>query len=95
MILEQATLLVRAGQEQEFERDFKTASAYISAIDGYLSHSLHRCIEVSNQYLLLVEWTSLEAHEIGFRQSAQYLKWKELLHHYYDPFPQVFHYTTV
>jgi len=40
----------------------------------------------------LVEWESIEAHEIGFRQSPQYNEWKALLHHYYEPFPQVLHY---
>ncbi|MFD2598949.1 antibiotic biosynthesis monooxygenase family protein [Sphingobacterium corticis] len=95
MILEQATLQVIAGKEKEFEKDFKLASKYISSIDGYIKHSLHRCLESKHQYLLLVEWESLEAHEIGFRQSPQYQKWKELLHHYYEPFPMVFHYKEI
>lgn len=92
MILEVAVLQVIKGKEESFENDFKTASTYISSIEGYIRHSLKRCIEKSNQYILLVEWTSVEAHETGFRQSANYLKWKELLHHYYDPFPEVLHY---
>lgn len=92
MILELAILHVKAGKRLAFENDFITASQYIAAIDGYIRHSLKKCIEIENQYVLLVEWSSVEAHEIGFRQSPQYLKWKELLHDYYDPFPQVFHY---
>jgi len=35
------------------------------------------------------------AHEIGFRQSKEYLQWKLLLHHFYDPFPVVSHYAPV
>ncbi|MCW2260243.1 MULTISPECIES: antibiotic biosynthesis monooxygenase family protein [Sphingobacterium] len=92
MILELAILHIKAGKQLAFENDFITASQYIATIDGYIRHSLKKCIEVENQYVLLVEWSSVEAHEIGFRQSPQYLKWKELLHDYYDPFPQVFHY---
>lgn len=42
-----------------------------------------------------MEWVSLEAHEVLFRQSAQYQKWKELLHDYYDPFPQILHYEDI
>jgi hypothetical protein len=30
---------------------------------------------------------------VGFRESPQYEHWKELLHHFYDPFPEVEHYT--
>ena len=38
---------------------------------------------------------NLEDHTVGFRQSTQYLEWKKLLHHYYDPFPIVEHYEIV
>jgi heme-degrading monooxygenase HmoA len=95
MILEAALLNVIAGQETQFEKDFAIAGQYISAIKGYIKHSLSKCIEQPNQYLLLVEWETLEDHTVGFRQSAQYLEWKKLLHHYYDPFPTVQHYETV
>ncbi len=95
MILEVAILDVKPGRAAEFERDFAQASAYISAIDGYLSHELQRCLEKSDRYILLVRWRTLEAHTVGFRQSPQYAEWKKLLHHYYDPFPTVEHYTRV
>jgi hypothetical protein len=32
---------------------------------------------------------------VGFRGSPGYQEWKALLHHFYDPFPTVEHYTTV
>ena len=32
---------------------------------------------------------------MGFRQSPQYQRWRELLHHFYDPFPTVLHYAAV
>ena len=95
MILEVATLDVRPGQQAAFERDFALASVYISSIDGYISHELQRCVEQPNRYLLLACWKTLEAHTEGFRQSPQYLEWKRMLHHYYDPFPTVEHYTSV
>ncbi|MEN5085830.1 antibiotic biosynthesis monooxygenase [Sphingobacterium faecium] len=92
MILEVAILKVKSGRSKQFELDFQIAEQYISSIKGYIKHSLMKCLEVDNQYILLVEWVSVEAHEIGFRQSSQYQKWKTLLHDYYDPFPQVLHY---
>ncbi|KGE13106.1 antibiotic biosynthesis monooxygenase [Sphingobacterium deserti] len=95
MILEVAILNVKPGRSELFEADFKTAGQYIAAIDGYIRHTLKKCAEIENQYILLVEWVSIEAHEVGFRQSPQYLKWKSLLHDYYDPFPQVLHYEDV
>lgn len=95
MISEVAILNIIEGQQAAFEKDFEIAGQYISSIEGYMKHTLMKCVEKENQYLLLVEWTSVEAHEIGFRQSLQYQKWKELLHHYYNPFPVVQHYESL
>jgi heme-degrading monooxygenase HmoA len=95
MILEVAPLRIRPGQSAQFERSFRQAQTIIAAMPGYLSHELQRCIEREDEYLLLVRWESLEAHEVGFRGSAQYQQWKALLHHYYDPFPVVLHYEAV
>lgn len=95
MIHEVAVLFLKDGAESRFEEDFKLAGQYISSIAGYIGHSLKKCIEQKNKYLLLVDWDKLENHTIGFRQSSQYLDWKKLLHHYYDPFPVVEHFETV
>jgi len=95
MILESAILKVRPGLEPEFERAFAQASKIISASPGYIRHELQRCLEVQNQYLLLVCWQRLEDHTVGFRGSAPYQEWRRLLHHFYDPFPTVEHYTLV
>ena len=94
-ILEVAPLSVRAGTEAEFETAFRKAQAIIAAMPGYLSHELRRCLERPSEYLLLVRWETLEAHELGFRRSPEYGEWKRLLHHFYDPFPVVSHYRFV
>ncbi len=95
MILEVAILYVKAGEEEQFEEDFKVAGQYISAVEGYVGHTLKKCIEQNNKYILLVDWEKLEDHTIGFRTSEQYQEWRKLLHHYYDPFPVVEHYEAV
>ena len=92
MILEVAILNVRPEAGEEFEIAFSEASVIISSTQGYVSHELHKCIENSSRYILLVKWEKLEDHTIGFRQSEKYQEWKKLLHHYYDPFPTVEHY---
>ena len=42
-----------------------------------------------------MEWERLEDHTEGFRGSAEYERWRQLLHHFYDPFPVVEHFETV
>lgn len=95
MILEVAILDVIPGRETSFHTDFEEAQGVISSMPGYLSHELQRCIEKPSRHILLVRWERLEDHTEGFRQSADYETWKKLLHHYYDPFPEVEHYELV
>ncbi len=95
MILEVAILDVKKGEEKAFEKSFSQAQEIICSMKGYISHELKICMENKSRYLLLVNWETLEDHTIGFRQSEPYLQWKELLHHYYSPFPTVEHYRDV
>lgn len=92
MILEHAPLDVIPGQEIEFEESFGAAKLIISSMPGFRSLRLLRCIEQPNKYLLLVEWDTLEDHMNGFRRSPSYQSWRDLLHHFYDPFPTVLHF---
>ena len=95
MILEVATLDVRPAATADFEVAFRKATAVISSMPGFVSLSLQRCLERPARYVLLVRWERLEDHTVGFRKSPEYLRWKELLHHFYDPFPTVEHYEPV
>lgn len=95
MILEAVFLQVKKGKEIEFEEAFRDASRIISSIKGYINHELQRCLEVERKYLLLVQWETLEAHTVGFRQSREYQEWKKQLHHFYAPFPIVEHFVKV
>jgi len=95
MILEAVMLNVKSGAEQDFEQTFKQASNIIASMDGYISHELHRCLEVKGKYLLLVKWETLEAHTVGFRNSPGFQQWKQLLHHFYDPFPIIEHFENI
>ena len=92
MILEVATLNIKEGLSEAFEASFQKAEGIISSMNGYISHQLKKCIEYDDKYILLVNWETIEDHEIGFRKSAEYQEWKVLLHHFYDPFPTVEHY---
>ncbi len=93
MILEIAILDVKPGQTKEFEIAFARAQSIIAGMDGYVSHQLQKCLEHPNRYALLVNWETLEHHTQGFRGSQEYQLWQDLLHHFYDPFPEVEHYS--
>ena len=95
MILETAVLQIIPNQQSAFEAAFSQAQTIIARMNGYQSHELQKCVEVDNQYILLVRWQTLEDHTEGFRGSAEYQEWKALLHHFYNPFPTVEHYEPV
>ncbi|HEX5588432.1 MAG TPA: antibiotic biosynthesis monooxygenase [Acidimicrobiia bacterium] len=95
MILELAILDVRPGETDAFERAFAEAKAIIASMPGFDHLELQRCVEHTDRYVLLVRWDRLEDHTEGFRGSPEYQRWRELLHHFYDPFPTVEHYEPV
>ena len=93
MVLEVAVLNVKPGQEPAFEAAMRSARPLIEVTPGFAGMDVRRCIETPNRYLLSVSWQTLEDHTVGFRQSDRYQHWRALLHHFYDPFPTVEHYT--
>ncbi|WP_062517734.1 antibiotic biosynthesis monooxygenase family protein [Demequina gelatinilytica] len=95
MIRESVVLHVHPGREAEYEAAFRVASAIIARQPGHVAHTLHRGVEETSAYLLTVEWESVEAHEAGFRGSADYQEWRRLLHPFYVELPPVPHYREV
>ena len=95
MILEHALLNVRPGEEEAFVAALKDALALISATPGFISLKVSQGVESPSDFVLLVEWESLEDHTVGFRGSDRYEPWRAALHHFYDPMPVVEHFSLV
>jgi heme-degrading monooxygenase HmoA len=95
VITELAILDVKPGQEAEFEAAFSQAKELIASMKGFEELDLERCLEQPNRYMLRVRWQTLEDHTEGFRGSQEYSEWRTLLHHFYEPFPSVEHYSPV
>lgn len=92
--LEHALLDVRPGQEDAFLAAFAEARPLIEGRKGFVDLRLERCVEHPSRFLLLVRWETLEDHTEGFRGSPEYERWRALLHHFYDPFPEVTHFVS-
>ena len=95
MILEHAILNVAPERTAEYERSLAEALPLIAATPGFVGLEVRPCLECPGRYLLLVSWESVEAHEVGFRRSDRYQRWRAALHDFYDPFPVVEHYGEV
>ena len=94
-VVEHALLPVRPGEHDAFEKALAAALPLVESIPGFRGVHVSRSIESPDTYLLLIGWDSVESHTVGFRGSRQYERWRELLHHFYDPFPTVEHHVAV
>jgi heme-degrading monooxygenase HmoA len=94
-VLEHVVLTIDPARAGAYEAAFHEARPLIEAQPGCGGARLVRVLETPGRYVLLVEWASLEDHMVGFRSSAQFPRWRELLHHFYLDPPEVEHGSTV
>lgn len=92
MIIEHVHLQIKPDQSQVFEEAFHRAKEIIAPMQGLNAVQLIKNIENEHAYILLIFWDRIEDHTEGFRKSEAYIKWKEILHLFYDPMPKVEYY---
>ena len=95
VVLEVAQLQVKPGEAAAFEDAMRRAAPVIASAAGYLSHEVQRCLETPGRYLLLVLWETLEAHTVGFRNSAAFAEWRAIIGGFFAGAPVVEHYEEV
>jgi heme-degrading monooxygenase HmoA len=92
MVLEHALIDIRPGTGEAFEAALAEARLVIGASPGFVSLRLHRGVEAPDRYLLLVEWDTLDAHVVGFRESDAFTAWRALIGPFFATPPEVVHY---
>ena len=92
MIIEIALLQARAGASDALRAGLQTAQAVIARAPGYLGSAFHQGIEEPDSFLLRIEWESVDAHMVGFRQSPLLAEWRGHFAHLLDGAPKVTHY---
>ena len=95
MVLEIADFTVLPGIEDEFAAAVHQGLAYVSDTPGFRTARLTRSVESRSRFVLLIEWESLEAHTVGFRESENFAKWRALIGPYFDGPPRVEHFADV
>lgn len=91
MVVEIADFTVRAGSEDAFVAAYREAAPLLRATPGFRSARMTRGIESPRRFVLLVEWESVEAHTVGFRESENFGRWRALVGPYFDGDPRVEH----
>ncbi|MGC1419651.1 MAG: antibiotic biosynthesis monooxygenase family protein [Acidimicrobiales bacterium] len=91
MMIEHALLRVSEGREEEFQRSIVEALPVIESAPDCHGAEVRRQAEDGSVYLLLVRWSSVEAH-MAFRRTELFDRWRELTHHFYSETPSVTHF---
>lgn len=79
MILEVARIKIAAGKTAAFEAGVAEAAPLFARAKGCHSMRLHRVIEQPGDYVLMVEWETLEDHTVHFRGSGDFQAWRALV----------------
>jgi heme-degrading monooxygenase HmoA len=91
MVLEIADIAVKPGSEDEFAAAVREGIKFVSDTPGFGSARLTRGVESPSRFVLLVEWDSIEAHNVGFRESENFGRWRALIGPHLDGNPKVEH----
>ena len=91
MVLEIADFRVKAGTEDAFGAAVREGLALIGRTPGFLGARLTRSIESPTRFVLLIEWETVEAHTVGFRESERFPQWRALIGPFFDGDPHMEH----
>ncbi|WP_205752282.1 antibiotic biosynthesis monooxygenase family protein [Cryptosporangium phraense] len=75
MILEIAAITVKPGNEKDFVDAHVTAFAANAPVAEMLSVRVTQGVETPTNFVLLVEWTDLAAHE-RYRETEDWARWR-------------------
>lgn len=91
MVTEIADITVRADTQEQFADAVREGLRYVSDTPGFRSARLTRSVETPTRFVLLIEWDSVEAHTVGFRESDNFGRWREVVGPFFDGPPTVEH----
>lgn len=93
MIVEMADIEVRAEARESFaEAVTRAANTVLAKADGYRGHRILAGHESRGRFVLIIEWDSLEAHTVGFRQSPAFAEWRAIIGPFFAQPPRVEHF---
>ena len=94
MVLEVALIDVTPGAQDAFAQAYGEARALVTDTPGCRSIRMTRGVETPTRFVLLVEWDSVEAHQV-FRDSDRFPQWRALIGPHFAQPPHVEHFTDV
>jgi len=72
MVVEYIRYEVPPGEHDRFLAAYKAAAKDLEASEHCLRYEISQGVEEPNNFMVRIEWDSLEGHERGFRSSPQF-----------------------
>jgi heme-degrading monooxygenase HmoA len=91
VVYEMAHITVQQGKNAEFEAGVAQAVPLFNRARGCHGLELHRTVEEPNQYVLVVQWDTVDDHMVHFRESEDFQEWRRLVGPYFEKPPTVVH----
>jgi heme-degrading monooxygenase HmoA len=96
MIYEVADFRIHPGQQAAFdEAVVRGVSTVIARADGFRGYAVIRGIETPERYVLQIQWDSVEAHTVGFRESPLFAEWRAIVGPFFAQPPVVEHFAVL
>lgn len=92
MILEIGLIEVESANHVNFEKAIRRAvDETLTGATGFVSFQLFKGAEQENTYAVHIIWERIEDHMVTFRESPNFVKWREIISPYFLRMPQVSH----
>ncbi|HTQ72069.1 MAG TPA: antibiotic biosynthesis monooxygenase family protein [Acidocella sp.] len=95
MVTEFAQIEVKPGMEEAFIQGAAKSRPVFLAAEGCFGMGLQRSVEEPSKFLLMVQWESVDAHMVIFRESPGFQEWRNNVGHCFAVPPVVWHGETV
>ena len=96
MILEVADIRIPPGKQAEFDAAIGQAlRTIVTRAEGVRGLQVHKGIGSQERNLLMIQWDTLEAHTVGFRQSPLFAEWRAIVGPFFAQPPVVEHFGLV
>jgi heme-degrading monooxygenase HmoA len=95
MVLEVAMFEIRPGAEEAFVAAYLRVRGEVRGTPGCRSVRITRGVESPSQFVLLVEWDSVDAHLHDFRATDRFVRWRQAIGPHFAAEPVVGHYLDV
>lgn len=92
MVIEYIRYGIQEDRRAEFERAYGEATKVLDASEHCLRYEISRGVEEPGNYVVRIEWDSVEGHEQGFRKSAGFRVFFGSVRPFFDDIMEMSHY---